>query len=151
MQPSSGYTRLNAVKKFVKIRSRAWWHTRVRAIWNSAQRRASKQKKIRKRGRGVICQILTNQNIKLGRRAWSTRDSEKSQKRLPSLHVKAGWIFLYEISSKSNFKSAAHEHDLFHMHLKKMNLIRSGQVRRYWSAETLFWQLWINQNIDVQY
>ena len=43
--PSSGYTRLNTVKKFVKISSRAWWHTRARATWNSAQRRGSKQKK----------------------------------------------------------------------------------------------------------
>ena len=53
----------------------------------------------------LTCQILTNQNIKIGRRAWSTRDSEKSQKRLPSLHVnvKAGWIFVSEISSKSTF------------------------------------------------
>ena len=38
----------------------------------------------------LTCQILTNQNIKIGQRAGSTRDSEKSQKRLPSLHVKAG-------------------------------------------------------------
>ena len=53
----------------------------------------------------LTCQILTNQNIKIGRRAWSTRDSEKSQKRLPSLHVnvKAGWIFASEVSSKSTF------------------------------------------------
>ena len=51
----------------------------------------------------LTCQILTNQNIKVGRRAWSTRDSEKSQKRLPNLHVKAGWIFASEVSSKSKF------------------------------------------------
>ena len=38
----------------------------------------------------LTCQILTNQNIKIGRRAWSTRDSEKSQKRLPSLRVSMG-------------------------------------------------------------
>ena len=44
MLPSSGYTRLNTVKKFFKISSRAWWHTRARATWNSALRRASKQK-----------------------------------------------------------------------------------------------------------
>ena len=30
----------------------------------------------------LTCQILTNQNIRIGRRALSTRDSEKSQKRL---------------------------------------------------------------------
>ena len=53
----------------------------------------------------LTCQILTNPNIKIGCRAWSTRDSEKSPKRLPSLHVnvKAGWIFVSEISSKSTF------------------------------------------------
>ena len=45
MLPSSGYTRLNTVKKFVKISSRAWWHTRARATWNSALQRSSKQKK----------------------------------------------------------------------------------------------------------
>ena len=61
----------------------------------------------------LTCQSLTNQNIKSGRRAWSKRDSEKSQKRLPSLHV---------LKSRLNFrvrgqfeikilqcKSAAHE------------------------------------------
>ena len=53
----------------------------------------------------LTCQILTTQNIKIGRRAWSTRDTEKSQKRLPSLHVnvKAGWILVSEIRSKSTF------------------------------------------------
>ena len=35
--------------------------------------------------------------------AWPTRDSEKNQKRLPSLHVKAGWIFASEVISKSIF------------------------------------------------
>ena len=49
MLPSSGYTRLNTVKKFVKISSRAWWHTRARATWNSA--RVSQKKR---RGGGVI-------------------------------------------------------------------------------------------------
>ena len=69
------------------------------------------------------------------------------------------------------------KHDLFHMHFKKIELgpaiiwkvatcqripskITRTQridtwardtVRRYWSAETLFWQLSINQNMDVQY
>ena len=46
----------------------------------------------------LTCQILTNQSIKIGRRAWPTGDhGEKSQKRLPSLHVKAGWIFVSEV------------------------------------------------------
>ena len=59
MPPSSRYTRLNTVKKFVKISSRAWWHTRARATWNSALGRASrvskKKKQTKKRGgRGFI-------------------------------------------------------------------------------------------------
>ena len=38
-------TRRNTVKKFVEISSRASLYTSARAIWNSARRRASKQKK----------------------------------------------------------------------------------------------------------
>ena len=50
------------------------------------------------------CQILINQSIKIRRKAWPTRDhGKKSQKRLPSLHVKAGWIFASEVSLKSKF------------------------------------------------
>ena len=61
--------------------------------------------------------------MKIGRRAWSTRDyCGKSQKRLLCLHVKAGWIFASEISLNSNFKRAAHEHDLLHMRFKKIEL-----------------------------
>ena len=69
----------------------------------------------------LTCQILTNQNIRIGRRAWSTRDSGKSQKRWPSLHVnvKASWISRPRSVRNQYFKSAAHEHDLGHMHLKK--------------------------------
>ena len=45
----------------------------------------------------LTCQILTNQSIKIGRRAWPTRDyGGKSQK-----DVKAGWIFASEVSLKS--------------------------------------------------
>ena len=57
MLPSWGYTRLNTVKKFVKISSRAWWHTRARATWNSVLRhasRVSKKKKKKEGGGGVI-------------------------------------------------------------------------------------------------
>ena len=75
------------------------------------------------------------------------------------------------------FKSAAHEHDFFYIHFEKNELepaiiwklaicqrITSKKTRtkwvdtwacdmviRYWSAETLFWQLSINQNMGVQY
>ena len=52
MLPSSGYTRLNTVKKFVKISSRAWWHTRARATWNSALRHTSRVSKKKKEGEG---------------------------------------------------------------------------------------------------
>ena len=41
----------------------------------------------------LTCQILTNQTIKIGRRAWPTRDhGEKSQKQLSSLHVTCSWL-----------------------------------------------------------
>ena len=53
----------------------------------------------------LTCQILSNQSIKIRRRARPTRDhGEKSQKRLPSLHVTAGWIFACEVSLKSKFE-----------------------------------------------
>ena len=52
----------------------------------------------------LTCQILTNQSIKIGRRAWPTREhGEKSQKQLSSLPVAAGWIFASEVSLKSKF------------------------------------------------
>ena len=52
MLPSLGYTRLNTVKKFVKISSCAWWHTHVRATWNSAQ-----AKKKKKTGGGEVIHV----------------------------------------------------------------------------------------------
>ena len=52
----------------------------------------------------LSCQILTNHSIKIGRRAWPTRDhGEQSQKQLSSLPVIAGWIFASEVSLKSKF------------------------------------------------
>ena len=67
----------------------------------------------------LSCQILTNQSIKIKRRVWPTRDhGEKSQKRLPSLHQfscrRSVW--------NQNFNGAVHEHNLFHMHLKNIEL-----------------------------
>ena len=48
----------------------------------------------------LTCQILTNQSIKIGRRAWPTRDHGK--KRSSRLYFqKAGWIFASEVSLKS--------------------------------------------------
>ena len=73
--------------------------------------------------RELTCQILTNQSIKIGGRTWPQHDyGEKSLKRLPSLHVKAGWSFGSEVVWNQNFKSAAHEHDLFHMQFEKNEL-----------------------------
>ena len=119
--------------------------------------------------------MLTNQNIKIGRRTWSTRDSEKRQKRLPSRHVKAGWIVASDVSSKSKCGSWTRLSSYAFLknwtwacdQLKSSNLSADNfkentrtqwvdtwardTVRRNWSAETLFWQLSINQNMDVQY
>ena len=52
----------------------------------------------------LTCQILTNQGIKNGRRAWPTRDhGEQSQKQLSYLPVIAVRIFGSEVSFKSKF------------------------------------------------
>ena len=74
-------------------------------------------------------------------------------------------------AGNQNFKSAAHKHDLFHKHFTKIELkpaiirkvatcqritLKNTQtkwaatwgcdtVRRYWSADSLFWQLLIDQ------
>ena len=48
--------------------------------------------------------MLTNQSIKIGRRAEQTRDNgEQSQKQLSFLSVISGSIFASEDSSKSKF------------------------------------------------
>ena len=87
-------------------------------------------------------------------------------------------LSLRSFEKQQLFKSAADEHDLFYIHFKKIELepaiiwkvatcqrITSKKttrtqwvdswprdtVSRYWSAETLFWQLSINQNMGVQY
>ena len=51
----------------------------------------------------LTCQILTNQSIKIGRRAWPTREyGEGSEKHLSSLLLLlTGWIFVSEVSLKS--------------------------------------------------
>ena len=86
-------------------------------------------------------------------------------------------LSLRSFEKQQLFKSAAHEHDFFYIHLETNELdpaiiwklaicqrITSKNTRtkwvdtwacdmviRYWSAETLFWQLSINQNMGVQY
>ena len=76
----------------------------------------------------LTCQILTNQNIKIARRAWPTRDHyEKNQSDCTFLPVTAGWIFASEVPPRSvwnqNINSAAHKHNLFHMNFfKKIKL-----------------------------
>ena len=68
-------------------------------------------------------QILTSQSIKIGRREWSTRDyCEKSQKRLPSQHVKAGWIFASEKSKIKILKVRFMNTTCFICISKKLNL-----------------------------
>jgi len=47
------------------------------------------------------------------------RDSEESQKRLPSLHARNRRL---NFRVRGQFESAAHKHDLFHMHFKKSEL-----------------------------
>ena len=124
--------------------------------------------------------ILTNQSIKIGRREWPTRDHcEKSQKQLSSLPVIAGWIFASEVSLKSKYfvrHINTTEHNIFHMNLKNLTSAcdhlktsnwsadnfkkystsmvdtwARGTVRWYRAADTLFWQLSIDHNINVQY
>ena len=71
----------------------------------------------------LTCQILTNQSIKIGGRMWPPHDyGEKSQKRLPSLHVKPVEVSGPRSVWNKNFKSAAHEHDLFYKHFEKNEL-----------------------------
>ena len=86
-------------------------------------------------------------------------------------------LSLRSFEKQQPFNSATHEHDLFYIHFKKIELERAivrkvatcqritskntrtqwvdtwarDTVSRYWSAETVFWQLSINQNIGVQY
>ena len=90
---------------------------------------------------------------------------------------KSGLNFRVRSQLEIKILKRTHKHDLFHMHFKKIELEPAimwkvatcqripskntqtqwvdtwvrNTVRRYWSAETLFWQLSINQNMDVQY
>ena len=74
----------------------------------------------------LTCQILTNQNIIIGGRVWPTRDrGEKSQKQLHWLIFRVRGQFEFPI-----FKSAAHKHNLFPIHFKKLNL-RSRSFDNY--------------------
>ena len=53
----------------------------------------------------LSCQIFTNHSIKIGRRAWPTRDhGEQNQNELSSLPVISGWIFASGFSLKSKCK-----------------------------------------------
>ena len=125
----------------------------------------------------LTCQILTNKNIKIGHRAWPIRDHGGKLNATSSLPVITAWIFASEVSLIQNFNCAAHKHNIFYMNLKKkstwacdhlktsnlsadnfkkyfslMGWHRSPwYVRWYWSADTLFWQLSIDPNIDVKY
>ena len=127
----------------------------------------------------LICQILINQSVKIGRRAWPTRDhSEKSQKQLSSLPVLAAelnfrvrglfeikilivrhintpyfiWIKKNELEAAIILKLVTCQRITSRNNRTRwVNTWARDTVRWYWSADTLFWQLSIDHNIDVQY
>ena len=71
----------------------------------------------------LTCQILTNQSIKIERRAWPTRDHvEQSQKQLSSLRLIAGWIFASEVSFKSKLLCGTKTEHISYEFTKKLNL-----------------------------
>ena len=117
----------------------------------------------------LTCQMLTNQCIKGGRIAWPTRVSTvfPTCKNWLNFHIR-GWDW------NLNFISAARKHNLFPVHLKNwtwacdhlktrilsadtlkntrprwVDLWVRHKVRWRWSADTLFWQLSIDRNINV--
>ena len=117
----------------------------------------------------LTCQMLTNQSIKGGRKAWQTRESTvfPTCKNWLNFHIR-GWDW------NLNFISAARKHILVSVHLKNwtwpcdhlktrilstdtlkntrprwVDLWVRHKVRWRWSADTLFWQLSIDRDINV--
>ena len=113
----------------------------------------------------LTCQMLTNQSIKGGRIAWPT--VFPTCKNWLKFHIR-WWDW------NLNFISAARKHNLFPVHfknwtwacdhLKTRNLSADtlkntrprwvdfwvrDTVRWHWSADTLFWQLSIDHDMDV--
>ena len=108
----------------------------------------------------LTCQILTNQSIKIERGAWPTRDHGKKRSSPPVF--KKNWLnfcvwgqfqikivivrgdtdtnttYLIWIEKKVKYSTLMGRH------------LSLDTVRWYWSADTLFWQLSIDDNIDVQ-
>ena len=82
-------------------------------------------------------------------------DVERDQR--VTMPVTAGWIFLSEVSLKSDFELFGTKTQHISYELKKKTWPRwvdpwaGDTVNWYWSADALFWQLSIDYNIDIQY
>ena len=126
----------------------------------------------------LTCQMLTKQSTKIGRTAWPACDHRKKrssppvflknwlnflvrdQSEIKILIVRGHrdinttyfiWIIAKIYLSLRSFETGTLTADNF----KKYSTSMGGQwvrgtVRWYWSADTLFWQLLIDHNIDVQ-
>ena len=121
----------------------------------------------------LTCQILTNQNIRIGRWAWSEKWKAiafpacksrlnfrvRSQFEINILKVLLmNTTYFIRLLKKLNLSLRSFEkYQLVSGYLQKntrtqwVDTWARDTVRRNWSAETLFWQLSINQNMDVQY
>ena len=125
----------------------------------------------------LTCQILTNQSIKIGRRAWPTRDHGKKRSSPPVFFKKLAECLRLKSVWNQNRNSAGrywHKHNIWYKKSKREPAIiwkrincqritskntrpwwvdtwARDTVRWYWSANTLFWQLSIDHNISVQY
>ena len=70
----------------------------------------------------LTCRILTNQITKIGCRAWPTRYHGESK--VTAFPTSKNWLD-FQVRTQfeiKNFIRAAHKHNLFPMHFKKMNL-----------------------------
>ena len=109
-------------------------------------------------------------SIKIGRRAWPTRDhghyGEQSQKQLSTCWLNFRVRGQFEIKILIVRHINRYELTWACDHLKTSNLSADDfkntwprwvdtsardTVKWYWSADTLFWQMSIDHNIDVQY
>ena len=111
----------------------------------------------------LTSQILTNQSIKIGRRAWPWWEKSKAT----VFSACNSWLNFRvrgQFEIKIIMMRHITKHNLFHIvsyEFFKKNWITSKNntrslwtrdtVRWYWSLDTLLWQLSIDHNIDVQY
>ena len=121
----------------------------------------------------LTCQILTNQSLKIGHRAWSTREYCEKSKAIAFPACKSQLSFRVRdqfeikilkvqlmnatycvcISKKIELEPAIiwKVATCRQITLKKhSNSVSRYLSRWYWSADTLFWQLSSNQNMDEQ-